>query len=103
MSISDTKGFEGARILVTGGTGSVGGELVRRLANSGAREIRIVARRQPRVPFEGPPSCEVGFMPADIAAPGGVVSLLSGIDTVFHLAAVKDVSSCEDSPLEAVR
>jgi UDP-N-acetylglucosamine 4,6-dehydratase len=103
MSIWDTKAFEGARVMVTGGTGSVGHRLVSRLANAGAREIRVVGRKRPRVPFGRLPSCEVGFIAADIAAPSGVVSLLSGIDMVFHLAAMKDVPSCEESPLEAVR
>src|SRR5258706_5912595 len=95
--------FQDARIIVTGGTGSLGRALVQRLAQTGAREIRVVARQTPTAPVEGSRSCDVFFTAADIAAPGAVAALVAGAHVIFHLAAIKAVSTCEEDPMEAVR
>lgn len=94
--------FEGATILVTGGTGSIGRILVRRLHESGAREIRVVARNRP-APDERDGLPGIHLVPADVADPTSVTSLLRGVDVVFHLAALKDVARCEDDPVAALR
>jgi FlaA1/EpsC-like NDP-sugar epimerase len=104
VSTRNSNALKDARILVTGGTGSLGLNLIHRLAEAGARDIRIVARHAPTVPLQGSPSCQVRFLALDIARPGEFAStLLDGVDVVFHLAAMKDVSACEENPLEAVR
>ncbi len=69
-------------VLVTGGTGLLGKEIVRALLSRG-RPVRVVARREPS-PWERIPDVE--YIVADIA--GGVgAQLFKGIDTVIHAAA----------------
>lgn len=93
-----------ASVLVTGGTGALGGVLVARLRESGAREIRVAARHAPpRGLFQASSPSEVSFVSADIGDVEAVRSLVTGVDVIFHLAALKDISRCEDEPMAALR
>jgi uncharacterized protein YbjT (DUF2867 family) len=72
------------KILVTGGTGNVGGTVVTELLKRGA-EVRVLARKQP----------EAGKMPAGVEAaigdlldPVSVEQAMQGIDKLFLLNAV---------------
>ncbi|MDC8447065.1 MAG: Gfo/Idh/MocA family oxidoreductase [Nitrospira sp.] len=69
-------------VLVTGGTGLLGKEIVRALLSRG-RPVRVVARREPS-PWERIPGVE--YIVADVADGAGV-HLFKGIDTVIHAAA----------------
>ncbi|MDF0643651.1 MAG: Gfo/Idh/MocA family oxidoreductase [Nitrospira sp.] len=69
-------------VLVTGGTGLLGREIVRALISRG-RGVRVVARREPS-PWERIAGVE--YVTRDIAA-GADASLFKGIDTVIHAAA----------------
>lgn len=92
-------------ILITGGTGSFGGVMVRHALDRGAREIRILSRdeekqdtmrnrlREPRL----------SFYIGDVRDAGSVDGAMGGVDMVFHAAALKQVPSCEFFPMEAVR
>lgn len=66
------------RILVTGGTGHLGGAIVSRLIGEG-REVRILAR-QPRVD----PSVE--WIQGDLSTGGGVRNAVAGVEIVIHAA-----------------
>ncbi len=97
--------MQGKTILITGGTGSFGGVMVRHALAQGAGEIRILSRdeekqdlmrnrlREPRLRFY------VG----DVRDSGSVDMAMAGADMVFHAAALKQVPSCEFFPMEAVR
>ncbi len=69
-------------VLVTGGTGFLGKEIVRALLTRG-RPVRVVARREPS-PWERIPGVE--YVVADIATGVGA-HLFKGVDTVIHAAA----------------
>lgn len=69
-------------VLVTGGTGLLGKEIVRALPSRG-RPVRVVARREPS-PWERIPGVE--YIVADVAD-GAAVHLFKGVDTVIHAAA----------------
>lgn len=93
------------RVLISGGTGSCGIELIKQLINENVREIRVLARNEflqckMIEMFKHPAiTCIVG----DIRDRDCVRRGMQGVDIVFHLAALKHVSICEKQPLEAVR
>lgn len=76
--------------VVTGGAGSFGSILVKRLNELGAREVRVFSRNC-RSDWEG-----------DIRDTSALKRVMSGADYVIHAAALKDVHYCEANPGEAV-
>jgi len=82
------------RLLVTGGAGRLGSELVRLIAASGHTAW---AFDLPQVPFdvvEGIPGVEI--FPGDMTSPEDVVEACRGVDGVFHLAALLPPQSERD-------
>lgn len=93
-------------ILVTGGTGSWGHELISQLLEMkpGPKEIRIYSRGEHkqvemRQRFDDP---RLKFIIGDIRDKNILNFSMDGVDTVFHLAALKHVPVCEDNPWETV-
>jgi nucleoside-diphosphate-sugar epimerase len=70
-------------ILVTGGTGFIGGHLLEKLAAEG-QAVRCLLRRDPQRAL--PPGVEA--VRGDLTAPHGLEAALRGVDTVIHLAGV---------------
>jgi len=92
-------------VLVTGGTGSFGKTMVRRLLNEGYKEIRILSRdeakqEEMRIAYSRP---ELKFYIGDVRDRAAVDKAMKGVDLVFHAAALKQVPSCEFFPMEAVK
>ncbi len=94
-----------ATVLVTGGTGSFGSSMVRRLLDSDVRQVRILSRDELKQDEMrralGDP--RVRFYIGDVRDYDSVDRASRGVDFVFHAAALKQVPSCEFFPLEAVR
>lgn len=108
------------RVVVTGGTGSLGRTLVRRLldgelgrpseivvfsrdeAKQHAMRLALQRRRvaTDEAVFEPAP---VAFRIGDVTDLPRLASVLRGADVVFHAAALKQVPTCEYAPFEAVR
>jgi UDP-glucose 4-epimerase len=91
-------------ILITGGTGSFGNELLQLIKDSDVREIRIFSRDElkqehMRVRLKNP---KVKFYIGDIRDRASVDHAMSGVDLAFHAAALKQVPSCEFFPMQAV-
>ena len=78
--------------LVTGGTGFIGRYLVRRLVEAGT-PVRVLARCPDRVPRELRGSLEI--VTGDIRDSAAVERAVSGVTTVFHLAACAQVWSSD--------
>ncbi len=117
-----TETLIGKRILVTGGTGSLGKTLVRRLL-SGERglpeSITVFSRDEAKQHYmrleflnRAVATDEViyhkaeevlDFRIGDVRDLGALIAALRGIDIVFHAAALKQVPSCEYFPYEAVQ
>lgn len=98
--------FNDQTILITGGTGSWGYELVRQLLALNPREIRIFSRNESnqftmKQEFDNNP--KLNFIIGDIKEKDGLLEACQGVDYVFHLAALKHVPVCEDQPLEALK
>ena len=97
--------FSGTKILITGGTGSFGQTMARKLLNTDVAELRIYSRdeeKQDRM-RHGFKDSRIRFYLGDVRDPSSVQSVVSGVDYVFHAAALKQVPSCEFFPLEGVR
>jgi UDP-glucose 4-epimerase len=91
--------------LITGGTGSFGHAVVRRLIHEGAKEIRIFSRDEKkqddmRKEFK---LDQLKFYLGDVRDPQSIKNAIHGVDYVFHAAALKQVPSAEFFPLEAVK
>lgn len=98
--------FSGKKILVTGGTGSFGHQIVNRLMNENPDEIRIISRdekKQYDMQFEFSGNDKLRFIIGDVRNIGSLINAMRGIDIVFHAAALKQVPSCEYNPYEAVK
>ncbi|WP_345801892.1 SDR family NAD(P)-dependent oxidoreductase [Microbacterium sp. AZCO] len=97
--------YSDKQILVTGGTGSFGQTVARKLLAEGAAEVRILSRdeeKQDRMRHDLRDS-RARFYVGDIRDLQSVERAMKDIDYVFHAAALKQVPSCEFFPLEAVR
>ncbi len=99
--------FEGKTILVTGGTGSIGSEIVRQLLSHGPKAIRIFSRdedRQHQLMQElFSHQSVLRFLIGDVRDKERLAVAMDGVDIVFHAAALKQVSLCEHNPFEAVK
>lgn len=97
--------FENKILLITGGTGSFGNAVLRRFLDSDIKEIRIFSRDEKkqddmRHHLQNP---KVKFYIGDVRDKRSVDGAMSGVDYVFHAAALKQVPSCEFFPTQAVR
>lgn len=98
--------FSGKKILVTGGTGSFGHQIVDRLMKENPAEIRIFSRdekKQYDMQFEYKGNNKLRFIVGDVRNKESLISAMRGVDIVFHAAALKQVPSCEYNPFEAVK
>ena len=75
-------GWNGRRVVVTGGTGFIGGALVQRLVELGAH-VLVPTRDKSRIGSGGE---RIDYVRADIGNPRDAHALVSGADILFNLA-----------------
>ncbi|MFF7969740.1 SDR family NAD(P)-dependent oxidoreductase [Streptomyces sp. NPDC007905] len=90
----------GKKILVTGGAGTIGSNLVDLLAEGGAREIVVLdnfVRGRRANLAQALPSGVVEVVEGDIRDADTVRKATEGADLVFHLAAIR-ITQCAEEP-----
>lgn len=98
--------FSNKIILVTGGTGSIGSELVRQLITYKPKQVRILSRdqnKQCQLSEELKHSSSLRFLIGDIRDRERLDLAMENVDIIFHAAALKHVPSCEYNPFEAIK
>ena len=97
--------FEGKKILITGGTGSLGIALTRRLLESNVDTVRIFSRNESKqIDMESKfDDGRIRYLLGDIRDYKRLVRAVEDIDIVFHAAALKHVPKIEYNPFEAIK
>jgi UDP-N-acetylglucosamine 4,6-dehydratase/5-epimerase len=97
--------FNNRSLLITGGTGSFGNAVMRRLLENDFGEIRIFSRDEKKQEEvrKRYSSRKLRFYIGDVRDYGSVAGAMKGADYVFNAAALKQVPSCEFFPLEALK
>ena len=102
--------FNNATLLITGGTGSFGHTVLKHFLCSDIGEIRIFSRDEKKqddmrheIQARHPDVAKkVKFYIGNVRNSQSVHDAMSGVDFIFHAAALKQVPSCEFFPMEAV-
>ena len=102
--------FNNAILLITGGTGSFGHTVLKHFLYSDIGEIRIFSRDEKKqddmrheLQAQHPDVAKkVKFYIGNVRNPQSVHDAMTGVNFIFHAAALKQVPSCEFFPMEAV-
>lgn len=97
--------FKDKTLVITGGTGSFGNAILKRMRETDLAEIRIFSRDEKkqedmRIRLRDP---RVSFHIGDVRDYNSLHKAMRGADFVFHAAALKQVPSCEFFPMQAVQ
>ncbi len=97
--------FEKKTVLITGGTGSLGQALTKRLLTLDVKAIRIFSRNENKqIEMEGEFDDErIRFFLGDIRDLDRLSRATEDVDYVFHAAALKHVPKIEYNPFEAIK
>lgn len=92
-------------VLVTGGTGSFGNQLIGILLKLNPKRIIIFSRDEKkqedmRHAYDNP---LLKFVIGDVREESSIEPVTEGVDYIFHASALKQVLACEFFPIEAVK
>ena len=97
--------FEGKKILITGGTGSLGQSLTRHLLQKNVDTIRIFSRNESKqIEMESSFNDKrLRFLLGDVRDMERLNRAFEDVDIVFHAAALKHVPVIEYNPFESIK
>jgi len=97
--------FEGKTVLITGGTGSLGYALTKKLLDLKVKQIRIFSRNElKQIEMESQFNDQhLRFLVGDIRDLSRLTMATEDVDFVFHAAALKHVPKIEYNPFEAIK
>jgi UDP-N-acetylglucosamine 4,6-dehydratase/5-epimerase len=96
--------FADRRVLVTGGTGSIGSAIVEALLAQRPSVVRVLSRddtKQFELAQRHRTDAALRMLIGDVRSRERLQRAMSGIEVVFHAAAMKHVPACEFNPFEA--
>lgn len=97
--------FKDTKVLIIGGTGTIGRKLVEKILDEKPLEVRIFSRdeyKQYKMHDDFGLRNDLTFFIGDVRDYNRVKDAMKDIDYVFHVAAMKHVPACEYNPYEAV-
>jgi len=100
------KSLSGKNILITGGLGSIGGVLLKRINKFNYKQLTIVDNRETELFYVKKAWSHVEkieFHLGDVRDKKRMLYLTKDVDIIFHAAALKHVGICELNPIEAVQ
>lgn len=98
--------YTNKKVLITGGTGTIGQHLLRVILSYSPSVVRIFSRdehKQYEMQQEFKEYRNIRYLIGDIRDDVRLLRAMEDIDYVFHLAAMKHVPACEYNPFEAVK
>ncbi|MGB5926287.1 MAG: UDP-N-acetylglucosamine 4,6-dehydratase family protein [Dehalococcoidia bacterium] len=98
--------FRGKNILVSGGSGSIGSEIVKKLLQYEPKVVRVLSNDENclfNLEQELQGYSNLRFLAGDVRDKERLQHAVEDIDFVFHAAALKHVPLCEYNPFEAVK
>ncbi len=97
--------YKNKKVLVTGGSGSIGKKIVKELIKYDVDVIRVLDNNETELfNLENDlNSSKIKVFVGDIKDSQRLKSLFKDIDIIFHAAAYKHVPLCEYNPLDAVK
>jgi FlaA1/EpsC-like NDP-sugar epimerase len=97
--------YEGKIILVTGGVGSIGSEIVRNVLEYNPKVVRVLDNNETGLfDLEQELQSEkIRLFIGDMKDKERLSRAIENVDVVFHAAALKHVPLCEYNPFEAVK
>ena len=103
--------FNGATLMITGGTGSFGNTVLKHILETDIGQIRIFSRDEKKqddmrheLQAKHPEAAKkVKFYIGDVRDPRSIADAMPGVDFIFHAAALKQIPSCEFFPMQAVK
>jgi UDP-N-acetylglucosamine 4,6-dehydratase len=101
-----TNMFRGKNILVTGGSGSIGSEIVRKILRYEPKVVRVLSNDENglfNLEQELQSYSNLRFLVGDVRDKERLRRAVENIHLVFHAAALKHVPLCEYNPFEAVK
>lgn len=98
--------YTNKKIMIIGGTGTIGNRMVYELLKHNPTVVRILSRdefKQFEMQNEYGKNEKLRFLIGDVRDNDRVERAMQGIDIVFNLAAMKHVPACEYNPTEAIK
>src|SRR3989338_10610521 len=97
--------FEGRKVLITGGKGSLGRALAKRLLEQNVKVIRIFSRNESsQINMQSEFNDErLRYFIGDVRDLPRLIKSMEDVDIVFHAAALKHVPVVEYNPFEAIK
>ena len=98
----------GKEILITGGTGSLGKQIVKTLCeNYSPKGIRILSRdelkqKQMQKEFSNY-KIPIAYLLGDVRDLQRMKLAMTNVDIVIHCAAMKHIDKCQNDPIEAIK